>query len=76
MFSGKTPIAKSATLASTKIKVPILPTVVSFRNTNNPDAKTRPNAPLMSKPELKSVAVAPSTIPRSLRALFVQLNSG
>ena len=30
----------------------------------------------MSKPELKRVAVMPSIMPRSLKALFIQLNSG
>ena len=76
MFSGKTPIAKSAMLAKTKVKAPILPAICFFRYTSSPVANMMHNAPLMSNPELKSTDVAPSTMPKSLRALSVQLNSG
>lgn len=62
-------------LAMIKKMEPILPIKVLRRYVNSPKAKIVNRMPPIIKPLLNRVIVTPGTIPKSLNALLVQLNS-
>ena len=70
------PIPMSEKLARRKMIAPILPVTFLRRNLNKPMAKLRLKSPLKKSPKLNSVEVIPGTTPKSLSALFIQLNCG
>ena len=63
--------------AAAKAMEPILPTQLFLKYENKPKmAKFRTKIPPTSIPKLKSSPIVPGTIPRSLKALSVQLKGG
>jgi hypothetical protein len=67
----------SAMAAAPKTIEPILPTQLFPKYVNKPNIeKLKAKTPLTKSPKLKSEAVKPETTPKSLKALFVQLNVG
>ena len=67
----------SAIVAPAKTAVPILPIQFFPKYENNPNsAKIKAKTPEVISPELNSDPVMPFIMPRSLKALFVQLNWG
>jgi hypothetical protein len=76
-LSLKTPIEISAIDVAANSDAPIFPTRLFPRKENNPNnAKYNPKNPLAYNPKLKRDPVMPGIMPKSLRALFVQLNLG
>ena len=67
----------SAKPAAAKATEPVLPTQLLLKYDNKPNtAKLKTKKPLVYRPKLKSGPVAPGTMPRSLKALSVQLKGG
>jgi len=75
-FSEKIPIAVKAAASSMNNIAPIFPSVFFSRSPNSPSPNMPVRIPPRMRPVLKRVDVAPSTMPRSLSALSVQLNCG
>lgn len=77
MFSGKNPMQISAKPVAAKVKEPIFPIQLFPRYVYKPNmAKKKAKKPLLYNPKLKTGPVMPTTIPKSLSALFAQLNCG
>jgi len=67
----------SATPVAAKVKEPILPIQLFPMYVYKPNvAKMKAKKPLLYNPKLKIGPVMPAMMPKSLRALFVQLNCG
>jgi hypothetical protein len=75
-LSGKTPMAVKANAPRVRTKAPILLSRFSWRNVNSPVAKMMARTPVIMRPVLNRTEVAPSWMPRSLRAFSVQLKFG
>ncbi len=70
-------MAISANVAAAKKDTPIFPSKLFPMKGNKPNtAKLSPNNPLAYNPKLKRGPVMPGIMPKSLRALFSQLNFG
>lgn len=72
----KDPPVIKARAARAKTRTPILPTMLLFGSLSKPAAKISARIPLIMSPPLNSGAVIPPLMPKSLKALLVQLNGG
>ena len=76
MFSEKTPMVVNATAQKRKIVAPDRPTTPLLKLKYNPVANSIESIPLIMRPVLNMMSVGHVITPRSLKALFVQLNLG